>query len=339
MNKYLISFLMILLISFNSCETDDSMLMPTITGKAYEIVLVMEDGFWKSTSGEEMREIFAADMEGLTQSEPVFDLAQIPSSAFNNLFRTHRNIFRIDINPENRKESILYSSNVYAKPQLVVDIKVGSAEKLKEVLQNYGPQIRDRFIGAELARIISNYKSYEEIEIGDKMKKHHALYMTVPKGYVYDVEQGNFAWISLETPKHSQGLFLYYYDYVSEDQLKKENLIAKRNFFLRKYVPGPIEGTYMSTQTELPIESREFIKDSLYMVELRGLWELAGPDFMGGPFVSRTTVDTLRQRVVTVEGYVYAPKEEKRNYIRQLEAILNSLEILPLDESLEVNVK
>lgn len=46
---------------------------------------------------------------------------------------------------------------------------------------------------------------------------------------------------------------------------------------------------------------------------------------MGGPFVQLSTVDTRRNRIVTVEGFVFAPSEEKRNYVRQLEAILYSL--------------
>jgi len=65
-----------------------------------------------------------------------------------------------------------------------------------------------------------------------------------------------------------------------------------------------------------------------YTVEMRGLWKTEGA-FLGGPFVSYTTVDTIRNRVVTVDGFVYGGKKTKRNLIRQVEAILTTLEFEP----------
>jgi len=50
--------------------------------------------------------------------------------------------------------------------------------------------------------------------------------------------------------------------------------------------------------------------------------------FMGGPFVSYTVIDKKRNRVVTVYGYVFAGNQDKRNYVRQVEAVLKTLKIL-----------
>ena len=43
---------------------------------------------------------------------------------------------------------------------------------------------------------------------------------------------------------------------------------------------------------------------------------------MGGPFYSHTRLDEINQRVITVEGFVFAPGTKKRNHIRFLEAVL-----------------
>jgi hypothetical protein len=72
------------------------------------------------------------------------------------------------------------------------------------------------------------------------------------------------------------------------------------------------------------LEIKKF-KDLQYG-ELRGLWELVN-DFMGGPFVSRSYVDANRRRIVTVEGYVYAPRFEKRDYIRRVLGIINTFSL------------
>ena len=56
----------------------------------------------------------------------------------------------------------------------------------------------------------------------------------------------------------------------------------------------------------------------------RGLWEMTG-DAMGGPFVSRSYVDSVNHRIVVKEAFVYAPERKKRNLIRQLEAAIMEL--------------
>jgi hypothetical protein len=46
---------------------------------------------------------------------------------------------------------------------------------------------------------------------------------------------------------------------------------------------------------------------------------------MGGPFVSLSCVDGTGTRLVTVEGFVYAPQFDKREYMRELEALVFSM--------------
>ena len=49
-------------------------------------------------------------------------------------------------------------------------------------------------------------------------------------------------------------------------------------------------------------------------------------DYMGGPYIGVTALDAGNNRIVTVEGAVYAPRYDKRNYLRQVEAMVYSLE-------------
>jgi hypothetical protein len=45
-------------------------------------------------------------------------------------------------------------------------------------------------------------------------------------------------------------------------------------------------------------------------------------DAMGGPFVSRSHIDSTNHRIVVKEAFVYAPERKKRNLIRQIEAAI-----------------
>ena len=63
------------------------------------------------------------------------------------------------------------------------------------------------------------------------------------------------------------------------------------------------------------------------MAELRGLWRTEKA-FMGGPFLSYTVLDEKRNRIITAEGFVFAPSLDKRNYVRELQAIIQTVEII-----------
>jgi hypothetical protein len=56
-------------------------------------------------------------------------------------------------------------------------------------------------------------------------------------------------------------------------------------------------------------------------IELRGFWEVE-KDFMGGPFVSYTTLDEREGELLTIDCYVYSPKYGKRNFLRPLEHLV-----------------
>jgi len=62
-------------------------------------------------------------------------------------------------------------------------------------------------------------------------------------------------------------------------------------------------------------------------VEIRGLWEL-NKGYMGGPFLSHSTLDKVTNEIVTVEAYVYNPNNKKRNLMRQMEAIVYSFDVI-----------
>jgi hypothetical protein len=181
---------------------------------------------------------------------------------------------------------------------------------------------------AERQRIIEYYKHYLATDIRKMIKKKFGISLDIPKGYSLDLDTTGFVWIASETPRTSQGILIYTYPYTTDKIFNADSLADIRDRVLKKYVHGQIEGTYMATERLIPPHFRAYEKDGQYYAELRGLWKLEN-GFMGGPFVSITTVDKSRGRVVTVEGFVYGPGEKKRELMRQVESILYTLKFLP----------
>jgi len=319
----LVLLISILLSTLYSCNNNDA--LPNATGKAWELVLVINKDKWKSNIGENFKSVFSKDMPGLPQSEPLFDVVNIPHAAYTDIFKTHRNVIITQIGPEIKEAKITIKENVWANPQVFISIVAPNDSLFNVLLNNQKDKIVSYIAKAERQRTIDNYSLYEEKLIGNNLSKKHNLRMIFPKGYNIDKDTNNFIWASYETSEISQAVLVYYYEYKNVNVFELSNLLKTRDSICKLYVPGPLPNTYMTTEKEIyPPELKEIMVDSVYTAEVRGLWRVEN-DYMGGPFVSLSRVDKKRNRVVTVEGYVYAPRGEKRNYVRQLEAILYSL--------------
>jgi hypothetical protein len=257
----------------------------------------------------------------------MFDLVQITPASFSKIFQTHRNIIFSNISNDISEAKISIKNDVWAYPQIVIKIEAPDEISLMKLLKEYEKTITDRVLQAERQRIIHNYRKYEEQGISSRLKKRHNISLTIPKGYEFDVDTANFAWITHETSDISQGILIYSYKYEEENNFSLNFLLNKRDEFCKKFVPGPSKNSYMTTDRIFSNNFEEKTVNENYVAEIRGLWRVEN-DFMGGPFISFSTLDKKRNRVITIDAYVYAPKFNKRNYLRQLEGILYSLKIL-----------
>ena len=183
------------------------------------------------------------------------------------------------------------------------------------------------FFNAEINRYQLAYASSLNKKAIDKIAKKYFLYLAIPTGYYLDVEKKHFAWISRETSISSQGIFIYDYPYRDSSTFSAKYLIKKRDEVLKANVPGPNPNTYMQTEKRVPVLTQTININGQYALLMRGLWYTKNY-FLGGPFVSITTLDKKRNRIVTVEAYVYAGKQKKKLYLWQTESIIKTLKIL-----------
>ena len=323
--KFFLSLITALLI-FSSCDSERQPLLPNITGQAGEVVIIVNGYLWDAESGQALKKFLAKDAEVLPQSEPMFNVIQVPWASFTNIFKSHRNLILVSVKASEPKGKMVVRRNVWAKPQTVIEILAPNETELAEFIASQSERITNHFLIAERNRIIDNYKRYEKREIGERLWKNHGFSLVIPPGYTLDVDTEGFVWIGNETPRTSQGVLVYYYDYEGDEAFSEEYLIYKRNLVLREKVPGPIKNSYMTTELNVETSYSEFLMNERYFAELRGLWRVEN-DFMGGPFVSLSTLDEKNNRVITAEAYVFAPNTNKRNLLRQAEAILYTLKL------------
>lgn len=325
----LIAFVMALMAGCDTTVTkgsSGSRILPNITGGAGEVLVVTEKYIWDGEIGEMLKDILMEEFPALPQSEPMFDVTQIRASSFDNMFRFHRSVVLVTLKESAENSEVRYRKNVWARPQIVVQIIAPNMEMLKEVISTNADQIQGFLVQYDRQRLTESYQESKDLEIQKMMSENHQIRLAIPRGYNIDVSTDVYSSVSIETPEFSQVIQVYEYPADGKTELQSDKLLEQRNKYTKKYVKGPGDNSYMTTSMVYPPIFYDLKKDGLEIVEIRGLWDLEG-GFMGGPFVSHSVYDKERGRIVTVEGYVYFPNQKKRIKVRQLEAIIYSLEI------------
>lgn len=315
-----------LLATLSGCDAFSSLTKSnasTAQGKAYELIVVCPQKEWTGPVGDSLRAVFTAPVAYLNQTEPHFDVLRVTERGFTNLVVNHRNILKVVVDPSLAEAGAGVQYDLTAEPQMVMTLQGPSDASLTEYIALHGQEMLQAFEQAERDRAIRYAEAFDAPGVGAAIRKNMNVEMTVPKGYVLAKEETDFVWARYEYPKASQGFFVYSYPYKGPQSLSAAALIAARNKYAAR-IPGPSDGSYMTTSDVFEPAYRMFRLEGRLWVELRGFWDVKG-DFMGGPFVSYTTVDTQTNRVFTLDGYVYAPdlnKPRKRNYVRGIEHLL-----------------
>ena len=173
---------------------------------------------------------------------------------------------------------------------------------------------------------MKNSKRYEDMALRQLVADKFGGSPYFPDGYLLRKNTDNFVWISYETTYINLGVFVYRIPYKDETSLKLENLMAATAEVMKDNVPGMVDNSYMTISSEITPGLQVMKYKNRNFVEMRGLWEVKN-DFMGGPFVIHAFYDKNNpSEIIVVEGFVYAPRYDKRDYIRQVESILYSFD-------------
>lgn len=295
-------------------------------GRPYELIVVCPQMEWNGELGDSLRAVFTAPVPYLNQAEPLFDVLRVTERGFKDMIADHRNILKIVVDPEVQQAEAAVEYNVTSEPQIVVTLQGPDDKALVEYLSQKRNDLLHVLEQAERDRDVQAYSTFNNPGIEAAIRKLFGVEIKVPKGYVLAKQTDDFLWARYEYPTASQGFFVYSYPYEGPESLSLDALIKARNKFAA-LIPGPSDGSYMITSDAFEPDYRLFRLEGRLWCELRGFWDVEG-DFMGGPFVSYTTVDTETNRVFTLDGYVYAPdlnKPRKRNYIRGIEHLLYTI--------------
>lgn len=320
-----IFFAAMALVIASSCNSSKKTLLPNVSGKAGEVIVVIEKDMWDGALGSDVRGLLARDCDYLPQREPLYSLVNVNASAFADIFKYHRNIVIFNIAPDAEKQGVIYRNDVWSHPQCVIQVNASCSDSASVVLARNGEVITAAIEQAERNRVIANTLLYEETKLADAVDNMIGGKIHIPVGYNLKKVTDDFIWIADEKQHSIQGIFVYKCPVPEGDPFTVESIVERRNEVLQKNVPGMFDNTYMTT-SEFVLPGVKFLKyQGREFVETRGLWEVEN-DFMGGPFVSHTFFSKDGKELIVIEAWVYAAKFDKRQFMRQTESFLYSFE-------------
>jgi hypothetical protein len=317
----------IILISLvSSCTLSESGMKRSI-GAVNELLIVTNDKTqWEGQLGDTLRAVFAAEQTGLPQPEPMFDLVNVADDDFNELFQKYHNIFIVDINPQSTQTKSETFQNLWSDPQRVIKISSPDLQSFITELELKKDSYLQLFVSLERKRTLTINQIAVDLNLSMEVEKKFGIYLSIPGGFYKAKEAPDFMWIRHKIVKAKQdvelSIMIYSMDYTDTIVFNPRHIIKWRNMITIEHVPGPSPLSFMKVAQEFKPPVFDTITDfpGGYAVETRGLWEVEN-DFMGGPFISYTFVDRANNKVITLDGYVYNPNDDKKAFIRQLESI------------------
>ncbi|MBQ6878610.1 MAG: DUF4837 family protein [Bacteroidales bacterium] len=301
-------------------------LLPNISGKAGEVIIVLDKSEWEGDIGITLRDTLAADCPFLPQAEPLYTLVDVAPSGFNNMFQIHRNIIIINVGSDVTEPGVVIRQNVWAAPQCVISVNAPDSDTAVALIKENSRKIITTLEQAERDRVISNTKKYEELSIAPVITDIFGGSPHFPSGYKIKSRTSDFIWVTYAPQDTQQSILIFKYPVVDgEDMMSRESLTTNINAMLQKNVPGMFENTYMTIAPVIAPSITYMNYKGHGFAEIRGLWEVHN-DFMGGPFVAHAFYSKDGKDMIVMLAFVYAPKYDKRQYLRQIESVLYSFE-------------
>lgn len=314
--------------AITSCseEKRKKALLPNISGKAGEVVVVIDKGAWEGAIGTVIRDTLAADCPFLPQREPLYTLVDLAPSGFNSVFQVHRNLILVNISSSVTEPGVVYRQDVWAAPQCVIGINAPDSETAVALFKENSQKIKTTLEQAERDRVIGNAKKYEELALAPAVTEVAGGSPHFPSGYKLRKKTSDFVWIAYAPQYVQQNILVMKYPVVEgQEMMSKESLISNINAELEKNVPGSFENTYMTIAPAVTPSVKYMRYKGRDFAEIRGLWDVHN-DFMGGPFVAHAFYSQDGKDMIVLLAFVYAPRYDKRHYLRQVESILYSFE-------------
>lgn len=345
-------FIFALLFGLVSCESfrqeEKRINKPESMGRFAELSVIVPRNYLDSAFKESLNKCFGYAVDGLPYGgEPAFKLFITDETYLKGYFVLHHQV--VIIAPMDALESYqkvlepeLFTAikqaaisgksairlrDVWSRPQYVQVIIAKNRSEMENLLESSSLSIRNAVTEAE--RSTGSQRLFRKSPESDTFftaRLNDRSYAIRQKNSMrVAFRNNNFVWMREQNKRYDLGICMYHIPFIGMEQLSRDSVVAIRNRALGSIISGSLPGSVMTTALpqEVQLTHKEVLFNGMKAMETRGWWELKN-DFMGGPFVMYTIYDAKRNRLIVLEGNVYAPNEPKIRELRELEVILHT---------------
>ena len=152
------SLILLLAVCAMSCNRNKTRkaLLPNISGKPGEIIVVISKGNWEGSLGSVIRDSLEIEFPFLPQSEPMYELVNVAPSGFTSMFQIHRNIIVANVSADVTEPGVIFKNDVWAAPQCVIRLNAPTEEMAVDLFRQNSEKIKAVLEQAERARVFAN---------------------------------------------------------------------------------------------------------------------------------------------------------------------------------------
>lgn len=291
-------------------------------GRINHLSVVVDNELWNSNVGDTIRKYFGAEVPGLPQEEPLFTMRQMPKEAFTGLAKQSRIFLWIEKqNGGKNKYGLL--KNKYSNPQIGAVISGATNEDIATLIRENHEKIISKYKSTETKeKQVIIRKSLEKIP---QLKEKLGITITIPSAYRIAIEEDKFFWIRKKIKDGSMNLMIYELPLgiVTKDSNTVSSIVKMRDSIGTTKIPTSEVGNFITEEAYAPY-LYEIELDNRFTFETKGTWEIKDR-FMAGPFVNYVIEDIANNRLMVLEGFVFAPSVSKRDNMFELEAVIKSI--------------
>lgn len=336
-------------IVLTGCEGVDY--RPDAVGPNHEITVVIDSSHWEGPIGETVRNEIGPYLGTLPAPERAFDFVHMSMAsqrAFDQIKKRKNLVFVAPLSDTTNEARFLQNIlseealqaimdggsavvpriNKWRRNQQVFYVTAATPEALIQTLEDGSAAIRDTFNVAVRQRMQRDmFERGRQPDLEEQLMNEHGFAVNVQHDYRIVADTMNFVWLRRVLPETWRSLFVYYIEGADPSTLSPEWIYATRDSLTKKYVQGTAGG-WVQIDRRRPLETQDMDFLGRYGFETRGLWIMAnlsedGTIFpsSGGPFLTYTFYDQESGRIYMIDGMVFAPGYDKREFLRQLEVI------------------
>ncbi|WP_397364182.1 DUF4837 family protein [Olleya sp. R77988] len=321
-----LAVLILLVSTILSCDEgskSNKRIVPQSSGNLYNISVVVDNQLWKGKVGDVVRNILTTKVIGLPQDEPMFDINQMPPQVFSGFATKNRTILKIETGD---KTGFKTATDAFARPQKVIVVRGKDNQQIIEILKANKDKILDTFKNQEIAarQALTN----KSLHTNNNIEKVLGITIKFPSVYRIAQEEENFFWVRKDLTTGSNNFMIYQipFDAINKEGDIIQQVIKIRDSIGKKYIPGPVDGSYMKTEAAYTPFLLKTSIDNKPTYEVRSTWEIEG-SYNAGPFLNYMVEDKINNRYLVLEGFTFAPSVSKRDYVLELESIIKSLKV------------